>query len=144
MMMDLAATHRNIDVIQPCSHSCSKMAPDGVAEERKNADRRVGRGDNLANRRDDKFTDQRDRERGLQRRGAQREELLALPTMYKEGSQIGACCGAAALVTAVGCLTRQKMKERPRRLGSFCTHECRLLRHPGSNGLSPMSPSTKF
>ena len=60
-MMDLAATHRNIDVIQPCSHSCSKMAPDGVAEKRRNADRRVARGDNLANRRDDKFTDQRER-----------------------------------------------------------------------------------
>lgn len=52
-----------------------------------------GRGDNLANRRDDKFTDQREEKRekrGLQRRrAAQREELLALPNTRKPDR----CCG---------------------------------------------------
>ena len=50
------------------------------------------RGDNLANRRDDKFTDQRGRELQRRRAAQRREDLLALPTTREEGggSHIGA------------------------------------------------------
>ena len=72
------AVHRNIDVILPRSHSCSKKAPRraaptpidatvcvaGVAPKKEEmpTEDSCARGDNLANRRDDKFRDQRGRE----------------------------------------------------------------------------------
>ena len=63
--LDSAAVHRNADVLLPTSHSCSKL-------HRKTEGMPTEGPDNLANRRDDKFTDQRgERERGLQRRSAE-------------------------------------------------------------------------
>ena len=95
--LDSAAVHRNADVLLPTSHSCSKL-------HRKTEGMPTEGPDNLANRRDDKFTDQRgerERERASkEERG--REELLALPTA---GGRSHVC---AALVTT---LTRHETRD---------------------------------
>ena len=75
---DSAAVHRNVDVLLPTSHSCSKL-------HRKTEGMPTEGPDNLANRRDDKFTDQRRRERASKGERGGREELLALPTAGEEG-----------------------------------------------------------
>ena len=101
--LDSAAVHRNADVLLPTSHSCSKL-------HRKTEGMPTEGPDNLANRRDDKFTDQRGESERASKEERGREELLALPTA---GGRSHVC---AALVTTLTRHTRQEMKGRPRRL----------------------------
>ena len=67
--LDSAAVHRNADVLLPTSHSCSKL-------HRKTEGMPTEGPDNLANRRDDKFTDQRGGREGF-KGGARKRGTLS-------------------------------------------------------------------
>ena len=79
--LDSAAVHRNADVLLPTSHSCSKL-------HRKTEGMPTEGPDNLANRRDDKFTDQRGERERASKEERGKEELLALPTLWEEATNV--------------------------------------------------------